>query len=496
MAPKKGGANKKGKQPAKRKATPQVSPPQSSSDEESWPIWKQLQEKISALEAEKMATQLRQDGEYQPRRSTRDSSGHRRAKLKALASDLMERFNVLEADRGTRRNEMTESAGESSVFKSRHLERISDVSLPATPANPEIPDGSEDNVGIPQDTEADSSPSTSMGQWNVNPYTYTPGITWPWAGASQPTPTTPSQGSSQIMGPAGAFWPYAMPPVCNWGMIPPNVASASQGTPASAGGWPYPSVADTGYNTVPLYELPYGDYSTPLGDHLTPAVKEKIWKGQFVDVFELLNRTVEKADFDKADEADKERLKRKKPERNWTNWLSGYLIYAGVIVKSQPWRAQSLFQYLDIIHRAFLDFAGMAWLRYDQAFRMRSAVQPNLRWDEPQPGLWLQHMGPARTNIGERFDSGHLNKKSAVSQNPRLMAGQAVQPRMYCWEYNSKGVCSRRPCYFKHECSSCGGRHPNATCFKVGNQKQNKSTGGGKKPGSGGGAAGKGPQPN
>uniref|UniRef100_A0ABM5FLU4 1-alkyl-2-acetylglycerophosphocholine esterase n=1 Tax=Pogona vitticeps TaxID=103695 RepID=A0ABM5FLU4_9SAUR len=163
MAPKKGGANKKGKQPAKRKATPQVSPPQSSSDEESWPIWKQLQEKISALEAEKMATQLRQDGDYQPRRSTRDSSGHRRAKLKALASDLMERFNVLEADRGTRRNEMTESAGESSVFKSRHLERISDVSLPATPANPEIPDGSEDIVGIPQDTEADSCPSTSMG---------------------------------------------------------------------------------------------------------------------------------------------------------------------------------------------------------------------------------------------------------------------------------------------------------------------------------------------
>uniref|UniRef100_A0ABM5FLU3 Uncharacterized protein isoform X2 n=1 Tax=Pogona vitticeps TaxID=103695 RepID=A0ABM5FLU3_9SAUR len=162
MAPKKGGANKKGKQPAKRKATPQVSPPQSSSDEESWPIWKQLQEKISALEAEKMATQLRQDGDYQPRRSTRDSSGHRRAKLKALASDLMERFNVLEADRGTRRNEMTESAGESSVFKSRHLERISDVSLPATPANPEIPDGSEDIVGIPQDTEADSCPSTSM----------------------------------------------------------------------------------------------------------------------------------------------------------------------------------------------------------------------------------------------------------------------------------------------------------------------------------------------
>ena len=61
---------------------------------------------------------------------------------------------------------------------------------------------------------------------------------------------------------------------------------------------------------------------------------------------ELLNRNVEKKDVEKEDDKDKERHKKKKPDRTWFNWLPGFLIYAGVLVKAQPWRAQSLFQYL------------------------------------------------------------------------------------------------------------------------------------------------------
>ena len=55
--------NRKGKQPAKKRLAPQVSPPQSSSDEESWPVWQQLQEKISALEADREARRALQSTE-------------------------------------------------------------------------------------------------------------------------------------------------------------------------------------------------------------------------------------------------------------------------------------------------------------------------------------------------------------------------------------------------------------------------------------------------
>ena len=50
---------------------------------------------------------------------------------------------------------------------------------------------------------------------------------------------------------------------------------------------------------------------------------------------------MDKKDLDKEDERGKDSRRRKKPERNWVDWLTGFLIYVGVIVKAQPWREQS-----------------------------------------------------------------------------------------------------------------------------------------------------------
>ena len=154
-----------------------------------------------------------------------------------------------------------------------------------------------------------------------------------------------------------------------------------------------------------------------------------------MDLFKLLNSNEEKKELDKEDERDKERHRCKRPDRTWSNWLPGFLIYAGVIVRAQPYQALSLFQYLDLSYRAYVDFAGQAWLSYDEAFRMRCAIHPNLCRDEPLAGLWL-----ARPNLGDRMDSGHLIRKAAVNVIPCLGTGQVVQPCLLCWEYNSRGV--------------------------------------------------------
>ena len=134
-------------------------------------------------------------------------------------------------------------------------------------------------------------------------------------------------------------------------------------------------------------------------------------------------------------------------------------------MKARSWRPQSLFQYLDLTCRAYVDFAGQAWLIYNKSFSMRSVIHPNLCWDEPLLGLWLQSMMPARPNSGNRFDSGHLIRKVGQNQNPRVGAGQVVQPCLLCWDYNTRGACSRKACRFRHECSVCGGQHPSSSCF-------------------------------
>ena len=57
-----------------------------------------------------------------------------------------------------------------------------------------------------------------------------------------------------------------------------------------------------------------------------------------MDLFELLNRNVEKKELDKEDERDKERYRCKRPDRIWSNWLLCFLIYARVILQAQPWQ--------------------------------------------------------------------------------------------------------------------------------------------------------------
>ena len=109
MATRKGQGNKKGKQPARNHPAPQLSPPQSTSDEESWPIWQQLQDKMAAFKAARIAKRTPQPSEVQLHWSARDSKSHRRAKLKALAENLMHMFTVFEAEQqaeGAAKNEV------------------------------------------------------------------------------------------------------------------------------------------------------------------------------------------------------------------------------------------------------------------------------------------------------------------------------------------------------------------------------------------------------
>ena len=58
------------------------------------------------------------------------------------------------------------------------------------------------------------------------------------------------------------------------------------------------------------------------------------------------------------DEVDKERRRHQNPKQSWANWLPGFLMYFGIIIKTKPWRAQSLVHYLDLIYRAYMDFPG------------------------------------------------------------------------------------------------------------------------------------------
>ncbi|KAL8211799.1 UNVERIFIED_CONTAM: hypothetical protein K2H54_017458 [Gekko kuhli] len=133
------------------------------------------------------------------------------------------------------------------------------------------------------------------------------------------------------------------------------------------------------------------------------------------------SRELDKKDKEDLDERDKECLKRHSVNRIYANWYPGFSIYAGEIVRAQPWRASPLLQYMDIIYKGHSDFAGSAWMEYDKAFCTEAAMYPALRRDQIHLHLWMQTMSPVQA---------HSASDSASDLTPSVQAPM-VPPRPY-----------------------------------------------------------------
>ena len=116
---------------------------------------------------------------------------------------------------------------------------------------------------------------------------------------------------------------------------------------------------------------------SPLGYHLTAAMKEKIVRGEFVDLLSLLPSAKESLFKDKKDERGDE--DRRRLSRSFSNWLQAFLIYSSIICEKCPEKSVGLLQHVDMV----------AWFVYDESFRQKLAVHPNLEWGSKDIGLWL-----------------------------------------------------------------------------------------------------------
>lgn len=114
-----------------------------------------------------------------------------------------------------------------------------------------------------------------------------------------------------------------------------------------------------------------------------------------MDIFSLLFQDVELKRGAKDDPREMEKIRRQQVDKNFANWLSAYTVYIGVVLQVQPEHGPALAKYLDLIHRAYRECAGAAWLRYDEMFRTCAAMGSSLPWDREHHQLWSQCMGPS-----------------------------------------------------------------------------------------------------
>ena len=102
-------------------------------------------------------------------------------------------------------------------------------------------------------------------------------------------------------------------------------------------------------------------------------------------------------------------------------WLQCFCTYVSVLASKHPESMPELMAYIITITRVSQDFAGMAWVRYDAAFRRQAAITGNRRWSQINPSLYsICFTGRAQqTNRCELcFNSSHQTKECALMAEP------------------------------------------------------------------------------
>lgn len=214
----------------------------------------------------------------------------------------------------------------------------------------------------------------------------------------------------------------------------------------------------------------YVCFEGPLGVHLKQEVREKIWKGEYVEIFSLLPLEKFHIERGKADESKKEEEEKRRWRlipRTFSNWLQAFAIMASVIGEKAPENCSPLFCYMDAIGEAYRVYGGTAWLRYDEQFRQRKALRPGLRWDHKDIGLWMKLMTHARA-AGQPFLGGAGSSGSAGQS--------AIQKKGLCFQFNEGSCRFGATCRYRHECSGCGGSHGYAKCFRKGKSQPGEHT--------------------
>lgn len=139
--------------------------------------------------------------------------------------------------------------------------------------------------------------------------------------------------------------------------------------------------------------LPYE--ISPLGFHLSSTLKEKIRKGEIIDVISLLPSTKDFS-FRHRKKSDDKQDERKFVSRSFFNWLQGYCIFSSVLAEKKPELCGGVFQHLEQVLEAYRNFGGMGWFQYDESFWQKLAIHPTLKLGMKDVGLWLHLIIPQK----------------------------------------------------------------------------------------------------
>ena len=210
-----------------------------------------------------------------------------------------------------------------------------------------------------------------------------------------------------------------------------------------------------------------------LGSSTTPIPRklaERIWKGEYVPVADLLPEALRSSGEDEEERKKRKKKKGKDEEvQNIATWVLGFSAYVGVMAKRHPEKVADLMDYMAQIVQASRQFKGAPWAKYDTAHRMQAAATKREGLSLVDTTLRAITFAQAEAKEACKWCASYDHHSFTCMEKPPESSSEGPAPKKQrfagntCYDFND-GSCRRRSCSFRHDCSRCGGPHPEVRC--------------------------------
>ena len=196
-----------------------------------------------------------------------------------------------------------------------------------------------------------------------------------------------------------------------------------------------------------------GIFSDITSPKITKKVKNKIWKGDYIDFSKLyywkdgsnIQMHVKKSKLDTVTSL------KSSPQRQVNyilTWSRAFQLYASIYCIKFASESSSMFQFVTIIQT--LAQKGQNWLLYDKKFRSL-IVKQHLPWEKLHIETYLYSSLSSKGTKEESQSKGNALPKQLFRKG-------------YCWDFQRSGKCSKTSCSRIHKCALCEGEHSGASC--------------------------------
>ena len=201
--------------------------------------------------------------------------------------------------------------------------------------------------------------------------------------------------------------------------------------------------------------------------HIDQSIRDKIEKGEFVELEKLLPRTSLESD-DRMELVNREgqmffvpATNKENKIRNVRKWEQCFRVYAAIYSAANPHRSHEIWQYVYVINSAASCYVWEEVAQYDYMFRQLMARNPGRSWAVTYTQMWQMTLRHVVNKNGQNYSGG-----SVMGQNNNNQSGNGFpKKKKHCWKFN-KGKCTDPYCKYPHKCFYCDGRHGIHTCFK------------------------------